>query len=64
MYANYVVVMISKHWNISYFEADRDYHLNELKKRFISSGGRAVFDLYVDLPPREKLILLIDIFHF
>ena len=25
----------------------------------ISNGGRAVFDLYVDLPPREKLILLI-----
>ena len=45
--------------NCSYFEADRDYHLNELKKRLISNGGRAVFDLYVDLPPREKLILLI-----
>ena len=34
----------------SFFEHERDYHLRELQNRLISSGGRPVFDLYVDLP--------------
>ena len=45
--------------NCSFFEHERDYHLRELQNRLISSGGRSVFDLYVDLPSREKLIFLI-----
>ena len=47
--------------NCFFFEHKRDYHLRELQNRLISSGGRSVFDLYVDLSSREKLIFLIDI---
>ena len=45
--------------NCSFFERERENLLRELQNLLTSSGGRSIFDLYVDLPSHEKVMLLI-----
>lgn len=43
----------------TYYNQDRNRILSNLKELLISCGGHTVYDLFVDLPTDEKILLLL-----